>query len=396
MSIPTNFNGLRLRGHAWVIPFKLTFALLAAFYLCRLMPVIVNYPLHFIMHVPYHLFGVVYSSGPIPPALAAFFGVCAVGWGLGFANSAKKALASSLGVTELGPDAPLTQRVHRMAKQLDLPLPRVAVMRPANAYAIGSSPKDAAVVIGLPLIQGLSEEELDAIIGHELGHIVTGDMRRMQMAAGFQSMVDGMTDKASQVGARQSRSRQNALLIYLFGQILRKTLFLISELLVKRLSRTREYTADAFGALLTSPAAMASALRKLHDQAPPRPDCNARYACLMFWSAGGHMFSTHPTLQRRLGALERGRHLDRIITKGCNARGANAQAVAETCLHMLRSGAAYAFALLADQFAKLRMRDMPSLPSSQAVLVYLESHMYLVATAGVGLGVVLTNLFVTG
>ena len=169
MSIPTNFNGQRLRSHAWVIPFKLTFSLLAAFYLCRLIPALVNYPLNVLWHFPDNLFRVIDSSGPIPPALAAFFGLCAVGWGLGFANSAKKALASSLGVTELGPEAPLTQRVHRMAKQLDLPLPRVAVMRSANAYAIGSSRKDAAVVIGLPLMQGLKDEELDAIIGHELG-----------------------------------------------------------------------------------------------------------------------------------------------------------------------------------------------------------------------------------
>lgn len=393
MSIPTNFNGQRLRSHAWVIPFKLTFSLLAAFYLCRLIPALVNYPLNVLWHFPDNLFRVIDSSGLIPPALAAFFGLCAVGWGLGFANSAKKALASSLGVTELGPEAPLTQRVHRMAKQLDLPLPRVAVMRSANAYAIGSSRKDAAVVIGLPLMQGLEDEELDAIIGHELGHIISGDMRRMQMAAGFQSMVDGMTDRGFDAGARLSRSRQNALLIYLFGQILRKTLFLISELLVKRLSRTREYTADAFGALLTSPAAMASALRKLHEQAPARPDCNARYACLMFWSEGGHMFSTHPTLQRRLGALDRGRHLERIIAKGCNTRGANAQAIAKACLRVLRSWAAFGFATVSTEVAKLRETG---LPRSAAVQDYLESHMYLVAIFGLTLGIVLANLFLIG
>lgn len=327
MALPSSFDGRRLRRHAWTIPFKLTFALLFAFYLLRISPHLFQNTQYVLLNLPLFLNWAVIESGPIPPAVAAFFGLCALGWGLGYANSASKALASSMGVTELGPESPLTQRVHRMARALDLPPPKVATMRATNAYAIGSSRKDSAVVIGLPLIHSLQEDELDAVIGHELGHIISGDMRRMQMAAGFQSMVDAMTDRASAVGARQASNRQTGLLIFLVGQLLRKTLFLISELLVKRLSRTREYTADAFGALLTSPDAMARALRKLHAEAPARAECNARYAYLMFWNKGGRLLSTHPTLERRLNAIERGRHLNRVIAKGTSAPGARIAAL---------------------------------------------------------------------
>ncbi|WP_281069970.1 M48 family metalloprotease [Rhizobium leguminosarum] len=82
----------------------------------------------------------------------------------------------------------LAQRVYALAAQLGLKTrPWVAVMPHNNAYAIGASADNALVVIGQPLIDSLSEDEVDAIIGHELGHVANNDMRRMGLARSFQN-----------------------------------------------------------------------------------------------------------------------------------------------------------------------------------------------------------------
>lgn len=321
MTIPATFDGRRLRRHAWTVPFKLAFAPIAVAAAVILWPVALDAPWAFLT-APFRVTEyAVQTIGPIPFGIAAFFALCGLLMGFRFSSSASRVLAARLGVRELGPDSPLTQRVHRIAASLNLPPPKVATMpTTVNAYAIGSSIKDSAVVLGLPLVHGLTSDELDAVIGHELGHIVSGDMANMQMAAGFQSMVDGLVDNTARVGAEvgksQSRSAMTGPLIYVFGQLLRKTVFLVSELMVKRQSRKREYVADAFGALAASPDAMASALQKLQTLGARAPSVPKAYQCLMFWNDGGSVFSTHPALGNRVGALQDGKHVRALLAKG--------------------------------------------------------------------------------
>lgn len=217
-------------------------------------------------------------------------------WGLvGLGNQRDKAVRA-YGVTLVSEDAPLAQRVYALAARLGLRTrPWVGVMPHANAYAIGSSADNAMVVIGQPLLDTLSEAEVDAIVGHELGHIANNDMRRMGLA----------------------RSFQNSLVWYLgFSRTLQRfgrwILTWLSELYVLRLSRKREYWADAYGAALTSKEHMIAALEKLH-QGPELSGFERRQARLMFRGfANGSWFSTHPTLEQRVGSLEKGWYLGRI------------------------------------------------------------------------------------
>lgn len=192
------------------------------------------------------------------------------------------------GITLLKEDDPLAQRVHALAARLGLRTrPWVGVMPHANAYAIGASADNAMVVIGQPLLDTLSEAEVDAIFGHELGHVATNDMRRMGLA----------------------RSFQNSLVWYLrFSETAQRwarwLLTWASELYVLRLSRGREYWADAVGAALTSKEAMVSALEKIH-QTPSLSEFEQQHARLMVRGiAGGSWLSTHPTLEERRAALQ--------------------------------------------------------------------------------------------
>ncbi|MFK0207187.1 M48 family metalloprotease [Agrobacterium sp. NPDC090283] len=209
-------------------------------------------------------------------------------WGLvGLGRQRENALKDH-GITLLNEDDPLAQRVYILAARLGLSArPWVGTMPHNNAYAIGSNADNAMVVVGQPLLDTLSVAEVDAIIGHELGHIANNDMRRMGLA----------------------RSFQNSLVWYLgFSETMQRWgrwfLTWVSELYVLSLSRKREYWADAFGAALTSKEHMIAALDKLHN-GPDLSDFERKEARLMFRGiAAGSLFSTHPTLEERLAALE--------------------------------------------------------------------------------------------
>lgn len=109
-------------------------------------------------------------------------------WGLVGLGRQRESAVAQHGVSLLKESDPLAQRVHILAGNLGLSVkPWVGVMPHNNAYAIGSNPDNALVVIGQPLINGLTEDEVNAIIGHELGHVVNNDMRRMGFARSFQN-----------------------------------------------------------------------------------------------------------------------------------------------------------------------------------------------------------------
>lgn len=217
-------------------------------------------------------------------------------WGLIGLGRQRDMAVREHGITLLNENDPLAQRVYLLAARLGLHTrPWVGIMPHNNAYAIGSNADNAMVVVGQPLLETLSEAEVDAIIGHELGHIANNDMRRMGLA----------------------RSFQNALVWYLgFSETLQRwgrwLLTWVSELYVLRLSRKREYWADAFGAALTSKAHMIAALDKLHN-GPDLSDFERKEARLMFRGiAAGSLLSTHPTLEERRAALEAETYLGRI------------------------------------------------------------------------------------
>ncbi|MFS8047027.1 M48 family metalloprotease [Rhizobium sp. BR 314] len=216
-------------------------------------------------------------------------------WGLIGLGKQRQSALRRHGITLLEADDPLAQRVYVLAAQLGLKTrPWVGVMPHNNAYAIGSGPDSALVVIGQPLIDTLDDAEVDAIIGHELGHIANNDMRRMGLA----------------------RSFQNSLVWYLgFSNTLQRwarwLLTWLSEFLILSLSREREFWADAIGAALTSKEHMIAVLEKLHNS-PPLGAFEREHARLMFRGIPGLLFSTHPTLRERRAALNSERYLKRI------------------------------------------------------------------------------------
>lgn len=308
-------DGKKLQRPWWTTPLLMTGSIVATCYVVTFVCISLLYQHN-------------YSGRPAPsPGLwplyvGLFFGICGIGWGRSFNSAAKATVGGNFRISYLKPDHWLTQRVHALAAKLDLPPPAVGVVNVVNAFAMGSSPKDAAVVLGVPLVNGLSRSELDAVIGHELGHVATGDMTRMQFAEGYQRMFGVMfaTFMAAivQAIARRARTNAPAQIAHGLGSFGRMLLGFGSEMMVKGLSRSREFHADAIGAALSSPEAMKGALNKLHGIASKPTAAENQYGYMMFKGAGsfGGMFSTHPTLEHRLAALESKSHFNKLPLRG--------------------------------------------------------------------------------
>lgn len=210
--------------------------------------------------------------------------------GMWFAASSSRdtgSAATQMGVTFFSKSHPINQATQQMAQQLDLPPVRYVGWfgsDDVNAFAMGTSNRYALVAVSKGAIENLSQEQLDAVIAHELGHIASNDMERMTYA----------------LGVRES------LTFFLIFRGLKKfarwVFTPLSELELLRFSRAREFTADAISAHLTSSEAMISVLETLKGaKLEPQPH---NQAFVMMAALGDNtLFSTHPSLDDRINAL---------------------------------------------------------------------------------------------
>jgi len=257
-----------------------------------------------------------------------FFAVL-LGGGLTFGSlfwSDKIALRAS-GAQEVTPEeAPkLHGIVDRLCALADMPKPRVAIA-PAdmpNAFATGRNSKNAVLVVTTGLMRRLDDQELEGVIAHEMSHVAHKDVVVMTIAS-FLGIVAGLLVRFAFYGelfggggGRGNNNNNNggALPILLIVMAVSVVVYAISFLLIRLLSRYRELAADRAGALLTGqPSALASALTKVSGamSAIPTKDLRQAQALNAFYFAPAFkantmtlstVFSTHPSLERRLQQL---------------------------------------------------------------------------------------------
>jgi heat shock protein HtpX len=218
-------------------------------------------------------------------------------WGTVFGflgmGSARTATLRQMQFKPLSPYDRLREQAARYANQLDIPVPELGSIPAFNAFAMGSGPRDATVAIGEPLRSKLTVEEVDAVLAHELGHVVSGDMRRMMLMRTF----------------------QNATVWFMLfngaKQFVRWVICWVAELAILGFSRKREYWADAIGAALAGKDAMIGALRKL-DEAPPLSWAENTHARFMVRGRVSGLLNTHPSIDQRIRALEAEIYLKRL------------------------------------------------------------------------------------
>ena len=258
-----------------------------------------------------------------------FFAVV-LGAGLTFGSlfwSDKVALRTS-GAREVTPaEAPqLHGIVDRLCALANMPKPRVAIARTnmPNAFATGRNSKNAVLVVTTGLMDRLDDKELEGVLSHELSHVAHKDVVVMTIAS-FVGILAGLLVRFAFYGelfggggrGRGGGNNNNggALPILLIVMAVGIVTYAISFLLIRLLSRYRELAADRAGALLTGqPSALASALTKVSGAMARIPTKDLRDAQPLnaFYFAPAlradttslaTIFSTHPSLERRLQQL---------------------------------------------------------------------------------------------
>jgi heat shock protein HtpX len=231
-------------------------------------------------------------------------------------TSDKLALAAS-GAKVVGPDeAPeLHGMVERLCALADLPKPKVAVIDTdvPNAFATGRSPKHSAVAVTTGLWRRLDPREVEGVIAHELSHIGNRDVLVMTLASFF-AMLAGLLSRFALYGGLFGGGRRDSgPPIWLIVFVVSIVTYILSFILIRTISRYREYAADRGAALITgAPEYLMSALQKIASQMTriPQRDLREVEAMNAFFiiptnvrSSFTELFATHPPLEKRLANL---------------------------------------------------------------------------------------------
>jgi heat shock protein HtpX len=208
----------------------------------------------------------------------------------------------------------LHEIVERLSTNNGLPKPKVAMVNTnvPNAFATGKSPKSSLVAVTTGLLDLLDDDELEAVIGHELTHVRSRDVLVLTLASVF-STVAWYLMQFGFYGGLQTRDRNSAgsgVIVLLVAVVT----WVVSFLIIRAISRYREYSADRGGAIMTGkPDKLATALLKISDKIkviPPNELKNVQKLNAFFiipalsGSSIANLFSSHPPVEKRVQKLK--------------------------------------------------------------------------------------------
>jgi heat shock protein HtpX len=229
---------------------------------------------------------------------------------------------ATLGVKEVSPseEPELHGIIERLCVQADLPKPRVCVMETQmpNAFAMGRSRKSTTVCATRGILDMLDSAELEGVMAHEMTHVINRDVMVMTLAGFFASLASLILQFSFFFGGgfgggygRNNEEEDGIIYVVLASA----AVYAISFLLLRTLSRYREFAADRGSAVLTGrPSALASALIKISGtiERAPRQDLRAAEGMSAFFIIPAraknslfNLFADHPPLEQRLAALQR-------------------------------------------------------------------------------------------
>ena len=222
-------------------------------------------------------------------------------------------------IIQEGDNPTLFRVVRSVAQKANIPMPKVGIVDSPqpNAFATGRGPNKAVVCATSSILQTLTPDELEAVIGHEIGHVVHRDVLMSSIAATIAGAISyiGQIALFSTMFGGGGRNRNSNSGILLLAVILVPIGATFVQL---GISRDDEYNADEYGAKLTrNPAGLASALQKISAKAQVKPIANSQSqapsaATAALWIVNPfrgnslmEMFSTHPSMAHRIERLRK-------------------------------------------------------------------------------------------
>jgi heat shock protein HtpX len=230
--------------------------------------------------------------------------------------------ASGAKVVERDEAPQLHDMIERLCAMADLPKPRVAIIDTdvPNAFATGRNQKHAVVAVTRGLWERLDEREIEGVLAHELTHIANRDVLVMTVASFFAMLAAVLTRFGLYAGmfggfGGSRDNNNNSVPIWLIVIVVSAVTYFLSWILIRTISRYREYAADRGSALITgAPEYLMSALQKISSQMTliPQRDLREVEGMNAFFiiparvkESASELFMDHPPLAKRLAALER-------------------------------------------------------------------------------------------
>ncbi|MBS1170898.1 MAG: protease HtpX [Burkholderiaceae bacterium] len=205
----------------------------------------------------------------------------------------------------------LLNTVHQLAQRAGIGMPEVAVYDgEANAFATGAFKNSALVAVSTGLLEGMTKEEVEAVLGHEVAHIANGDMVTMTLIQGvvntfvvFLSRLVGFVVDRVLLRSNNERSSGVGYMVTVF--VCEIVFGIAASMIVAWFSRQREFRADAGSAqLLGSRTPMIHALARLGGLEPGELPKSLAAAGISDTPGFTALFSSHPPIEERIAALQ--------------------------------------------------------------------------------------------
>ena len=207
-------------------------------------------------------------------------------------------------------EAWIVSTVQRLSERAGITMPEVAIYEgEPNAFATGAFKNNALVAVSTGLLQGMTRDEVEAVLGHEVAHIANGDMVTMALIQGvmntfvvFLSRIVGYAvDSFLRKGDQESSGP--GIGYYVTTIVLDIILGFLAAIIVAWFSRQREFRADSGAAqLLGRKQPMINALARLGGMVPG--ELPKSVAAMGIAGGIGQLFSTHPPIEERIAALQ--------------------------------------------------------------------------------------------
>lgn len=214
----------------------------------------------------------------------------------------------------------LVSTVHRLAEQAGIPKPEVGVYQAAevNAFATGPTKSRSLVAVSTGLLNSMSRDERNGVLGHEIAHIANGDMVTLTLVQGVINAFVMFFARVIAWGVSQAlrgdrEERANPMVQMVVTIVCEIALSILGSMVVAAFSRYREYRADAGGARLAGKQSMIAALQRLNSlsgrepEEPEHPQGDKALAAFKINGRKGkffELFSTHPPLSERIARLQ--------------------------------------------------------------------------------------------